>query len=129
MNDVDDPEKLLGQSKEQYAKFLESQNSDFLAEAGELLWESLKAHIAQRTNTKTNNFKILTNAASRMGKPFNELFFHCLHFHSWYSGVGVPNNFVAEEKLYSKSVKSLEKIISNKRNKRRTEKRELEKAT
>jgi hypothetical protein len=111
MNNDDDPKKLLGQSKEEYAKFLENQDVDILAEAGELLWKSLKAHLEQETNTKTNNFQALTKTASRMGERFNKLFFHCYHFHSWYSGVGVPNDFTAEKKLYSESVKSLEKIV------------------
>ena len=125
----DDPRRLLGQSKEQYAKFLESKDNDVLAEAGELLWESLKAHITQMTNSKTDNFKTLTNAASKMGEPFNELFFHCLHFHSWYLGVGVPNNFAAEEKLYSESVQSLEKIINENGHSQRARKRPLEKVS
>lgn len=125
----DDPEKLLSQSKEQYSKYLESQDSDILAEAGELLWECVKAHIAQETNLKTNNLKTLTNTVSQMGERFNKLFFHCYHFHSWYLGVGVPNDFGAERKLYLESAKSLEKIISNEGNSKRTKKRELEKAT
>jgi hypothetical protein len=129
MSNNDDPEKLLSQSKEQFAKYLESQDSDVFAEAGELLWESLKANMVQETNIKTNNFKTLTMAASQMGERFNKLFFHCCHFHSWYLGIGVPNDFAAEKKLYLESVKSLEKIIRNKGNNRRTRKKELEKAT
>ncbi len=129
MSNNDDPEKLLGQSKEEYAKFLINQDSDVLAEAGELLWESLKAHIVQETNLKTNSVKTLTKAASLMGERFNTLFFHCYHFHSWYLGVGVPNDFVAEKKLYLESVRSLEKIVNNEGKSHKTKKRELEKAT
>ena len=127
MNSDDDPKKLLGQSKKEYAKFLEKQDVDILAEAGELLWESLKAHLEQETNTKTNSFQTLTKIAARMGERFNTLFFHCYHFHSWYSGVGVPNDFPAEKKLYLESAKSFEKIIS--KGKIRPKKREIEKAT
>jgi hypothetical protein len=127
MNSDDDPKKLLGQSKMEYAKFLENKDVDVLAEAGELLWESLKSHLEQETNTKTNNFQTLTKTASQMGERFNKLFFHCYHFHSWYSGVGVPNDFKAEKKLYLESVKSLEKIVG--KGKTRPTKRELKKAT
>ena len=42
-------EKLLGQSKEEYAKYLANGETDVLAEAGELLWECLKADLAQVT--------------------------------------------------------------------------------
>ena len=113
---------LLSQSKWQYAKFLENKDTDVFAEAGEMLWEALKAHLIQTANVKTSNYKTLTNVASQMGEPFNELFFHCYHFHSWYRGEGVPNNLAAEKKLYSKSVKSFEKIICGKTNKRELEK-------
>lgn len=125
----DDPEALLGQSKEQYGKFLVSQDSDVLAEAGELLWESLKAYIAQVTNTKISNVKTLTNTAAQMGENFNKLFFHCSHFHSWFLGVGVPNDFTAEKKLYVEAEKSLEKIIRNAGKIRGTKKKEIETAT
>jgi hypothetical protein len=127
MNNDDDPAKLLGQSKMEYAKFLENQDVDVLAEAGELLWESLKAHLEKETNTKTNNLQTLTKTASQRGEEINKLFFHCYHFHSWYSGVGVPHDFPAEKKLYLESVKSLERIIS--KDKIRPKKREIEKAT
>lgn len=55
-------------AREQYANFLENQAVDILAEAGELLWESLKAYLEQETNKKTNNFQTLTKTAACMGK-------------------------------------------------------------
>ncbi len=104
-------ERLLVQSKEEYSKFLESHNSDVFAQAGELLWESLKAHIIQVRDVKTKDIKSLTKTASQMGESFNELFFHCYHFHSWYLGEGVPNDFTAEKKLYLEAVESLNQLI------------------
>jgi hypothetical protein len=123
-----DPEMLLGQSKEEYAKYLKCQDNDFLAEAGELLWESLKAYIIQETNTKTSNIKTLTMATSQLGETVNQLFFRCYHFHSWYSGGGVPNDFTTEKKLYLESAKSLEKML-NEVNCQRTKPQELKKIT
>ena len=125
----DDPRRLLGQSKEQYAKFLESKDNDVLAEAGELLWESLKAHIIQTGNIKVSNLKILTKAASEMGETYSTLFFHCYHFHSWYLGVGVPNSIIAEKKLYLETVKLLEKTINENGHSQRARKRPLEKVS
>jgi len=63
-----------------------------------------------------------------MGEPFNELFFHCYHFHSWYLGGGVPNDFETEKKLYEKSVKSLERIMMKRKNNRWTRKQKIENA-
>lgn len=120
--------KLLSQSKEAYAKYVECNKVDDLAEAGELLWECLKANIAQVTNTKTDNVNELRRAAAPMGEIYNQLFFHCNHFHSLYLGDGVSNDFAAEKKLYQKSVRSLEKIIKNKVNCAKNRKR-LENAT
>lgn len=120
--------KLLGQSKVEYARYLDGKDDDALAEAGELLWECLKAHIAQVTNTKTDNINTLAEATAQMGEAYNQLFCHCCHFHSWYVG-GVPNDFAAEKKLYLKSAGSLEKIIENQGKPRRTKKQELENAT
>jgi hypothetical protein len=120
--------KLLGQSKAEYAKYLECGDSDTLAEAGELLWECLKADVAQVTSVKTDNFNELMKAAAKMGENRNQLFYHCYHFHSWYLG-GVPSDFEVEKKLYLKSVKSLENIIKNRESKKRGKKRELENAT
>jgi hypothetical protein len=106
-----DPEKLLGQSKEEYAKYLENGESDSLAEAGELLWECLKADIAEVTNAKKNNINALMVAAAQRGETYNQLFYRCSHFHSWYLGGGVPNDFVAKRKLYLKTAKTLQKIL------------------
>ncbi|XHH08136.1 MAG: hypothetical protein ACFCUE_11250 [Candidatus Bathyarchaeia archaeon] len=110
MSGINSPKFLLGQSKQEYAKFLKSQDVDVFAEAGELLWESLKAYLDEATQ-KNNGAKALATIANQMGDAFNELFFHCQHFHSWYSGVGVPNDFPAEKKLYTQSLATLEKII------------------
>jgi len=117
---IDDNEikKLLGQSKTEYANFLKHSKSDDLAEAGELLWECFRTDIAQVTNTKIDDINALIAAANQMGEPFNELFFHCYHFHSWYLGGGVPNDFETEKKLYEKSVKSLERIMMKRKNNR-----------
>lgn len=117
-------EKFLGLSKELYAKYLESGEGDALSEAGELLWEGLKTDIAQVANTKTENIQTLTKAATQMGETYIQLFFHCYHFHSWYVH-GVPNNIMAEKKLYQKSVKSLEKILKNRTNRRYPRKQKL----
>jgi hypothetical protein len=125
----DDPNKLLGQSKEQYAKFLVSHDNDVLAEAGELLWESLKAHVMQIASIKVSNLKTLTKAASEMGETYSTLFFHCYHFHSWYLGVGVPNSIIAEKKLYLESVKLLEKTMNENGHTQRARKRRLEKVS
>ena len=119
--------KLLGQSKEAYAQYLESKDGDALAEAGELLWECLKVNIAQVNKTKTDNINALRAAAAQLGEAYNQLFDHSYHFHSWYLGA-VPNDFAAEEKLYLKTVKTLEKITKNIGNKCRTKKQELENA-
>lgn len=115
--------KLLGQSKEEYAKYLENGESDSLAEAGELLWECLKADIAEVTNTKNNNINALMVAATQKGENYNQLFYHCSHFHSWYLGGGVPNDFAAERKLYLKTAKTLQKILE--RGNARKEKRKV----
>jgi hypothetical protein len=125
----DDPNKLLGQSKEQYAKFLVTHDNDVLAEAGELLWESLKAHVMQIASIKVSNLKTLTKAASEMGETYSTLFFHCYHFHSWYLGVGVPNSIIAEKKLYLESVKLLEKTMNENGHTQRARKRRLEKVS
>jgi hypothetical protein len=111
MSSNESPQMLLNQSKIQYGKFLKNRDNDVLAEAGELLWESLKAHLAQVTNTKTSNLKTLTKTASQMGEVFNELFFHCYHFHTWYIGDGVLNDYRTENNLYLQSVGVLEQII------------------
>jgi len=114
MSSIISPEILLGQSKQEYAKFLKSQDVDVFAEAGELLWESFKAYLTQSTNiTKIDGAKAFAKLASQMGEVFNELFFHCQHFHSWYIGEGVPTDYVAEKKLYTRSLNTLEKIISH----------------
>ncbi len=113
MSGITSPKILLGQSKQEYAKFLKCQDTDVFAEAGELLWESLKAYLKQATKQKLDGANALANMAGQMGDVFNELFFHCQHFHSWYSGVGVPNDFVAEKKLYTQSLETLEKIINH----------------
>jgi hypothetical protein len=120
--------KLLKQSRSEYKNYLNGGKDDALAEAGELLWECLKANIAQVTNAKIDNNNALKAAAASMGEQFNQLFFHCYHFHSWYSGGGVPNNFEAEEKIYLESFKSVEKFVNNKRSSQRTKERELENA-
>jgi hypothetical protein len=110
---INSPEILLGQSKQEYSKFLKSQDVDVFAEAGELLWESLKAYLKQATKQKMDGAKALAIIASQMGDVFNELLFNCQHFHSWYIGVGVPNDFAAEKKLYTQSLETLEKIINH----------------
>ena len=119
--------KLLSQSKEEYAKYLDNGESDVLAEAGELLWECLKAGISQVIEMKTENVNALKAAADQMGETYNQLFFQCYHFHSWYAG-GVPNDFAAEKKLYLKTAKSLENIIKNREKSRRTKKQKMENA-
>jgi hypothetical protein len=111
MSNNDSAQMLLSQSKEKYVNFIENKDSDVLVEAGELLWESLKAHLAKITNTKTSNIKTLTKTASQMGEVFNELFFYCYHFHSWYLGDGISNDYIAEKKLYLQSVDEVEQII------------------
>lgn len=111
--------KLLGQSKEEYAKYLENGVSDDLAEAGELLWECMKADIVQAANMKIGNVNALKLAVVKRGEAYNQLFYQCYHFHSWYVG-GVPNDFAVEKKLYLKTVKSLETLIKNRANGRRT---------
>jgi hypothetical protein len=110
--------KLLGQSKEEYTKYLENGVSDDLAEAGELLWECLKADIVQAANMKIDNVNALKLAVIKRGEAYNQLFYQCYHFHSWYVG-GVPNDFVMEEKLYLKTIKSLEALLKNRANGRR----------
>jgi hypothetical protein len=108
------PEVLLGQSKKEYVKFLKSRDVDVFAEAGELLWESLKTYLKQSTKQTLDSAKVLSKVACQMGDETSELFFHCQHFHVWYTGEGVPNDFEAEKRLYSQSVKTLEKIINQK---------------
>jgi hypothetical protein len=80
-----------------------------------LLWESFKAYIGQARTIKTNNLKTLKETACQMGEQFDPLFFYCYHFHSWYSGGGVPTDFVAEKKLCIQSIKSLEELIGARR--------------
>ena len=60
--------KLLGQSKEEYCKYLENGISDDLAEAGELLWECMKTDISQDSNLKNDNVHALKSAAAKRGK-------------------------------------------------------------
>ena len=117
--------KLLGQSKEEYTKYLENGVSDDLAEAGELLWECLKADIVQAANMKIDNVNALKLAVIKRGEAYNQLFYQCYHFHSWYVG-GVPNDFSVEEKLYLKTAKSLETLIKNRENSKRTKKQLIE---
>ncbi|MGD6934660.1 MAG: hypothetical protein ACQCN5_10690 [Candidatus Bathyarchaeia archaeon] len=112
MSVIISPDILLIQSKQEYAKFLKSKDLDVFAEAGELLWESLKAYLMQATKQKLDGVRAMENIAGQMGEVYNELFFHCQHFHSWYLGVGVPNDFAAEKKLYTQSLQILEKIIN-----------------
>lgn len=127
---IDDNEikKLLAQSKLEYANYLEHGESDALAEAGELLWECFRANVAQITNVKIDNINALKATVANMGEPVNQLFFRCYHFHSWYSGGGVPNNFEAEKKIYIESLKSVEKIVKNRINSQRTKTQKLENA-
>ena len=106
-----DIEKLLGQSKDAYARYLENGEGDALAEAGELLWECLKAEIVEAANTKIANFNALKTEADLRGETYSQLFFRCHHFHSWYFEGGVPNNFAAEKKLYIETAKTLRKIL------------------
>jgi hypothetical protein len=114
MSGINSPETLLGQSKQVYAKFLKSQDVAVFAEAGELLWGSFKAYLKQATDMqKIDGAKALAKIASQMGEVYNELFFHCQHFHSWYIGEGVPTDYVAEKKLYTQSFNTLEKIINH----------------
>ena len=120
--------KLLEQSKKEYANYLKHGEEDALAEAGNLLWECFRANIAQITNIKIDNIKALKSAVAQMEEPVNQLFFRCYHFHSWYSGGGVPNNFEAEKKIYIESFKSVEKIVENKINNQRMSKQKLEKS-
>ncbi len=119
--------KLLEQSKIEYMNYLKEGEEDALAEAGELLWDCFRANISQATNTKIDNINALMASVAKMGEPFTQLFYHCYHFHSWYSGGGKPNNFEAEKKIYIESFKSVEKILKNKRNSHRT-KKQLENA-
>lgn len=105
-------ESLLGQSKQEYARYLKNQDIDVFAEAGELLWESFKAYLKQASKTqKLDSAKALGNFASQKGETINDLFFHCQHFHAWYTGEGVPNDFVAEKKLYTETLQSFEKLL------------------
>lgn len=120
--------ELLEQSKTEYANYLKHGEGDALAEAGELLWECLRANLAQVTKIEIDNINALMAAVAQMGEPFNQLFFRCYHFHSWYSGGGVPNNFEAEEKMYLESFSSVEKMVKNKANSLRTKKQKLERA-
>ncbi len=117
--------KLLGQSKEEYCKYLENGVSDDLAEAGELLWECVKTDISQDSNLKNDNVHALKSAAAKRGEVYNQLFYQCYHFHSWYVG-GVPNDFIAEKKLYLKTAKSLEMLIKNRGESRTAEKQVME---
>ncbi len=119
--------KLLSQSKEAYSKYLDRNEVEDLAEAGEFLWECLKFKIAQLNNMKTANISALREASAQMGEVFNQLFFHCYHFHSWYL-MGVLNDLETEKKLYLESVRTLENIINNKENSRKTKKK-IEKST
>jgi hypothetical protein len=107
-----EPVVLLGQSRGKYAEFIETKDDDVLAEAGELLWESLKSHLTRVSNSETSDFKTLTEAAVEMGENFTELFYRCYHFHSWYFGNGVSNDCVVEKQLYLQSVDALEKILT-----------------
>jgi hypothetical protein len=116
--------KLLGQSRGEYAKYLADGETDFLAEAGELLWQCLKADITQSNFMEKDNLTALKAAAAQMGETYNQLFYQCYHFHSWYTG-GVPNDFVLEKKLYLKTAKSVETLIKNREN-NRINKRETE---
>ena len=122
-----DIEKLLGQSKDAYDRFLENGESDALAEAGELLWECLKAELNQEANAKIENFNALKTEADLRGEKYSQLFFRCHHFHSWYFEGGVPNNFVAEKKLYIVTAKTLQKILEDK-NSRKIKKQAIENA-
>ncbi len=117
--------KLLDQSKIEYAKYLESGESDALAEAGELLWECVKADLVHVTSMKTDNVNALMRAVAPMGEIYNQLFYHSYHFHSWYVG-GVPNDFALEKKLYLETVKSLETLKRNRENSKRTKKQVTE---
>lgn len=117
--------KLLGQSKEEYSKYLQNGVTDNLAEAGELLWECVKADIAQASNMKLDNVNALKSAVAKKGEAYNQLFYQCFHFHSWYVG-GVPNDFVVEKKLYLKTVKSLETLIKNRGESKTTQKKVME---
>lgn len=116
--------RLMGQSKDEYAKYLANGETDVLAEAGELLWQCLKADIAQSRFMEKDNLTALKSAAAQMGETYNQLFYQCYHFHSWYTG-GVPSDFVLEEKLYLKTAKSMETLIKNRENSR-INKRETE---
>jgi hypothetical protein len=119
--------KLLGQSKDEYVKYLANGETDVLAEAGELLWECLKADLSQVLVMKNDDINALMAAAAQMGETYNQLFYQCYHFHSWYVG-GVPSDFVLEKKLYLKTVKSIEKLVKNRGKSRKTKKRNLEDA-
>ena len=109
-----DIEKLLGQSKDAYAKYLENGEAEGLAEAGKLLWECLKAELSQTAIAKTYNLNALKEEANLRGEMVSQLFFRCHHFHSWYFEGGVPNNVAAEKKLYLGTLNSLQKILENK---------------
>jgi len=74
--------KLLGQSKEEYSKYLENGMSDDLAEAGELLWECMKADISRASNMKIDIVNALKSAVAKRGEAYNQLFYRCYHFHS-----------------------------------------------
>src|SRR5208337_2264214 len=108
-----DIEKLLGQSQEEYVKYLENGESDALAEAGELLWECLKVDMSKAAKTKADNINALMAAAALKGDDFTQLFYRCFHFHSWYAEGGVPNDFVLEKKLYKETAKTLQGMIEN----------------
>ena len=108
-----DIERLLGQSQEEYDKYLESGESDALAEAGELLWECLKVDMAKAAKTKAGNINALMAVAALRGDAFVELFYRCFHFHSWYFEGGVPNDFVLEKRLYRETAKTLQGMLEN----------------
>ena len=125
MFDIDILKKLLGQSQEEFSKYLENGESDVFAEAGELLWECMKIDVAQVIGRETDNINALKSAVSQMGETYNQLFYQCYHFHSWYIG-GVPNDFALEKKLYLKTAKSLEKLIKNRETNRKIKKKAIE---
>ena len=121
-----DIEKLLGQSQEEYDKYLENGESDALAEAGELLWECLKIDMAKAAKTKAGNINSLMAAAALKGDDFTRLFYRCFHFHSWYAEGGVPKDFVLEKRLYKETVKTLQGMIENSEKARKLKRQVME---
>ncbi len=82
----------------------------------------MKVDIVQVNGLKTDNVNALKTAVGQMGEIYNTLFYHCYHFHSWYVG-GVPNDFALEKKIYLKTVKSMETVMKNREDNKRTKKR------